>query len=428
MDDILPPQNLEAEIAVLGAIILDGESFTKATVRADDFYKNQHVLIYRAMDELHQKGDNIDIVSIGEVLKREGKYEQIGGLAYLSQLAREVVTSANIKYHSDIVREHSQKRQIIRACTETMQGIHHLSVDEILSKLHNSTSNIVTGHGGDIVDMRDVALETIKKVEHRYYNKHSISGVRSGFRDMDELTDGFQPGEVYVIGARPGMGKTALSMAIAQNAEVPVGRIDLEMSQAQLGRRVLSSLSQMSLYKFRKGIIDKHEWPAVNAAVARMSQLPIFFSFLSYSTVEVERVITQMVETKGIKMLMVDYLQLINSAEKKKREQEVAEASRLMKRMAKVHNIPVIALAQLNREVEKRGDKRPTLADLRESGQIEQDADVIMFLYREDAQESSGPVEIIIAKGRDTGYAKISLYFDGNKMTFRDMEGKHGHS
>ena len=420
MKDIsLPPQNLEAEEAILGAVLLDGNTFSRVDglIRPDDFYRASNGLIYQAMNTLHKAGDPIDIITLTEILKKHDQLEKVGGLVYISSLASKLLSGAAIRHHANIVKEQSQKRQIVNTCKKIISEIEQLSVDEIIANVHNSFSGLLDNHGGEIVSMADLSAKLSEYITKRSNNRHELSGITSGFAELDNSLDGFQAGQMYVLGARPGQGKTALSLAFAQNAGVPVGRIDLEMAGHQLGIRVLSNLSQITLYKLRKGFIAKDEWQAIMSSLSEMANLPIYFSLSSYNVLEVEKIVTQMVEKKGVKMLIVDYLQLINSTERKKREQEVAEVSRLMKRLAKTFDIPVIAVAQLNREVESREDKRPILKDLRDSGQIEQDADVIMFLYRD--KNAPTVCEVIIAKGRNEGEGVVKLYFDGDRMTFK---------
>lgn len=416
----IPPRDLEAEQSVLGAILVDSSVFPKIELITEDFYLPTHQTIFLAMRELNSNQDVIDIITLKEKLVANNHFEGVG-LPYLAKLGSIAVISASIQHHAAIVKEKAQKRSIIKTYIQVMQEINSLTIDEIISKIRNETGNILRGHGGQITTMYEIAKDINGYIEKRVNNRHELSGIPSGIPELDDFTDGFQAGQFYVIGARPGMGKTALSFYIAQNCGVPCGRIDLEMSARQLGLRALAREADVELWKLRKGHIGKNDWPYIVKALGRLAELPIFFAFTSYNIAEIEKVVTQMVETKGIKMLMVDYLQLVNSVERKKREQEVAEASRLMKRLAKTYDMPVIALCQLNREVEGRENKRPVLKDLRESGAIEQDADVVMFLYREDIRNSKGVVEILIPKGRNEGSAEIKLFFDGDKMTFKGL-------
>lgn len=417
----LPPQALAAEQYVLGAIILNGDALTKIkdTIRPDDFYRNAHALIYSAMLAVNANSEPIDIITLSDALKTEGNLKKAGDLVYLSTLANTVLSGANVQHHAKIVKEASNKRKILKMQTLIQQEIEALSVSEILDKIRQTTTSIVTGYGGQIVSMREIAIEIDKYIERKTSNPtNELSGIPSGFIDIDEMLDGFQGGQVYVIAGRPGTGKSALSMAIAQNAGVPVGRIDLEMTSRQIGIRALSHTAKLDINKVRKGYIAKAEYQSVIKAIGTMADLPIYFSFASYNVSEAEKIVTQMVTTKGIKMLIVDYLQLVNSSERKQREQEVAEVSRLMKRLAKTFNIPVLVLAALNRVSEGRENKKPLLIDLRESGQIEQDADVVLFLYQNDKSEDT--LSISIAKGRNEGTGKVMLYFDKKTMTFKN--------
>ena len=417
MDDIfIPPQNLDAEMAVLGALLIDGEALARIELSPEDFYRGGHQKIYTAMKNINKSGRAIDIITLSDELRRLGQLDDIG-LSYLSRLASEVIISGNITEHAEIVKDSAIKRNIVNACREAIAGTQTDTVEEIVTKLRAKTADALSNRGCQIMEMIDIAKNTSKLIERRYQKKHELSGIPSGLPVLDDFLDGFGNGKVYIIAGRPGTGKTALSFFIALNAGVPVGRLDLEMSEGQLGLRALSSISQVELSKLRKGYISKDEWTYINKALGRMAELPIYYSFLAYNLEEVEKTVLQMVEKKGIKMLIVDYLQLIGVKKAhRNREQEVAEASRTMKRIAKTYNIPVLCLAQLNRAAELREGKKPTLADLRESGAIEQDADVVMFLWRQDPKSNN--LKIVVAKGRDEGYGEIDLVFEGDKMLF----------
>lgn len=426
----LPPQNIEAEQAILGAILQDNKAFSKAVVEGlvqEDFYSPKHGVIYRAFLDLFDKNDPVDIVTISAWLRTAGEIDRIGGVGYLSTLMDSVPTAANIKYHARIVKEKAALRSVLEISRDMYDGVYAgSSADEVLAHMRNKTSTLCNGRGGDIVSMSDVAKHTFDFVEKRYNTKDAISGIRTGFADVDRLTDGLQRGDMIVIAGRPGGCKSALALTLAQNADCPCGFISLEMTKTQLGLRSLSSLSNVGIMNLRKGLLDKDHWPALVKATGRMVELPIHFSFQVRNVLQLEQAITQMVERHGIELLIVDYLQRVRNASAKTREREVAEVSSLLKDMALTHNIPVIALCQLNRMIESRNDKTPTLADLRDSGQIEQDADVVIFLHREDLQATSGPVDLIFAKGRNIGVGTVRLYWDGSRMTFHDIEERKG--
>lgn len=426
----LPPQSLEAERALLGAVLLDGEAFRKVagTLTGDDFYKRSHGLIFGAMSALHASGDPLDVATISEQLKRTGDLETVGGISCLASLGNSVTTAANIRKHAEIVKEAARKRELRKALMAAQERLQTDGIDEILSFLRGSTSGIAQGVGAEIVTMHEVAARVSETVERRHRNRGEFSGIPSGFRDLDKMTDGWQPGDLIIIGARPGRGKSALGMACAQHAAgngYPAGILSLEMSDQQIGMRTLANFSGIDMTRLQRGFIAREQWADVTGSVGRMAELPIYFSFKARTTQQIERAFTSFIEGKSVKLAVVDYLQLVRSTGQKNREQEVAEVSRLLKTMAQVHAIPVIALAQLNRAVESRDNKRPTLADLRDSGQIEQDADVIIFIHQDDQAAANDAVELIIAKGRNIQTGSIFLKWEPSTMRFRDSQA-HG--
>lgn len=425
----LPPQNLEAEQSVLGAIIFDGDSFRHAlqVLNPSDFYKKSHEIIFATAQEIYEQKMPIDIITMSNALKAKNALETVGGLSYLSHLANLVPTSANIQYHAQIVKEKAQKRQLLATCMKTMDALYEDNeFNDILSQHRLQVSSITSNIGSGIVSMRDIAKSTISFVERRYENRHDISGIRSGLSDLDEITDGFQNGDLIIIGARPGIGKSAFAMSILQQSEIPSGVVSLEMSDHQIGIRTLTSLAGIEMWRLRKGHIMHGQWDNIVKASGQMAELPIWFSFSARKASAIEKVILEMIDRHGVKTIMVDYLQLVRSdSGKQNREREIAEVSNMLKAIAVDYKIPVFAIAQLNRELERREDKRPILADLRDSGSIEQDADMVLFLYRDEYYNPNSPqkgiMEVIVAKGRNTGTGKVKVVFDGDRMQFKDM-------
>ncbi len=407
-DNPINPHNPDAEQQILGAILCDNIVIRKVNLTPEDFYSQKHRSIFKSMLELDADGMPIEFVSL------QKKGQDIG---YISQLMSNTVTTANINYHADIVKEDSNKRKVRAVCLQALNDLNDESVDTVLANMRNELSGLVKGRACKLISAADIAKELDNFVDRRSKNRNELSGIPSGFRDLDNLTDGFQGGDLIIIAARPGQGKSALAIALAENASVPVGIISIEMGAHQLGIRTLAQLSGVELWRLRKGILGNDHWPSLTKALSRFAQLPLYFSFSSKNTIEIERTITAMVEAYDSKMIILDYLQLTKSNESKKREQEVAEVSRLLKIMAQSYNIPIIAVSQLNREVEKRENKRPILSDLRESGAIEQDADIVIFLYRE-RQDADGTVELNIAKGRNIGCGTVKLHFYGDTMSF----------
>lgn len=412
--DLSPPQNIEAEEALLGAVLLEGPLLKQLTLTSDDFYKPMHQEIYRVMVSLDADGIPIDFVSVASRLNSDHK----AGLIAISQNA---FTTANFQYHSDLIREASIKRKIRQTCQGIVQEINLRTVDEAMTELQKLSSIITTGRGGKLIDMMSVTRDLIETIDRRYKSRHSMSGIPSGLADLDDLTDGFQDGDLVVLAGRPGMGKSALAMSFAQNAarqDVSVGVISLEMGPQQLGMRGIASLAGIELWRLRKGIMSREDYDEITATAGIMAGLPIYFSFFARTSREIERVVTQMV-AKGCKLIILDYVQLAKGSDQRLREREVAEVSLCLKTAAQMHSIPVIAIAQLNRGVEQRENKRPILADLRDSGQIEQDADIVMFLYPSNIP---GTIKLWIAKGRNIGCGEITLSWDGDKMIFGNYQ------
>lgn len=440
--DRLPPQSLEAEQAVLGAIILEGESITRAIeiLSPDDFYREAHRKIYTAMLELFDKNEPIDFITLTEHLKDKGELEEVGGLSYLSNLATVVPTSANIRYHAKLVREKALLRSLIRACTEIVTKVYEEPEDaeEMLDYAEKLIFDISERRTNtNFFQMKDVVKQTFKIIESMYEKKAVITGVPSGFRDLDELTSGFQPGDLIIIGGRPGMGKTAFSLNIAQHVGVelgePVAFFSLEMSKEQIAMRLLSSLAMVNASALRKGFISRRDWERLTDSAVRLSEAPIYIDDSSQlSVLEIRAKARRLKLEKGkLSLIIIDYLQLMKSrGSYDRREQEISEISRSLKAMAKELKVPVIALSQLNRSVEKTTDRRPTLANLRESGAIEQDADVIIFLYRDEIYNKKNPAnkgkaEVIVAKQRNGPTDTVYLTFLSEYTRFLDFTDKY---
>lgn len=436
--DKLPPQNLEAEQSVLGAIIFDNEALSKAMEILggdEDFYKDSHRRIYRAMLELFNRGEPVDIITLSDYLRKTNELELVGGIAYLSFLANSILTAANIRYHSKIVREKALLRALLNAASNITAKVYEgdLDADEMVDYAEKAIFEIAEKRiKVSFTSMKDVIKETFKTIEQLYEKKEAITGIPSGFKDLDELTSGFQRGDLVIIGGRPAMGKTAFAMNIAQyvaiNMNEPVAIFSLEMSKEQLGIRMLCSESMVNSSNVRKGYLSKDELPKLVSAAGRLAGAPIFIDDSSAITVlEVRAKARRLkLEHGGLGLIIIDYLQLMKSRSSyERREQEISDISRSLKALAKELKVPVIALSQLNRDVEKRPNKRPVLADLRESGSIEQDADVIIFLYREEVYNKSNPAikgkaEIILGKQRNGPTDIVNLTFLDDSTRFVD--------
>ncbi|MCL4457829.1 MAG: replicative DNA helicase [Nitrospirae bacterium] len=438
MIDKLPPQNIEAEQSVLGAIILDNEALPKALemLGSEDFYKDTHRRLYNAMMGLFEKNEPIDIITLTDYLRRSDELDSVGGISYLSNLANAVPTSANIRYHAKIVREKALLRALIKTATQITTEVYEDSrdADEMVDYAEKMVFDIADKRTKtSFASLKDVIKDTFKMIEHLYDKKEAITGVPSGFKDIDELTAGFQPSDLIIIGGRPGMGKTAFALNIAQHVAIdlkePVAIFSLEMSKEQLAMRMLCSESMVNASHVRKGFIGKQDWPKLTNAAGRLADALIFIDDSSAITVlEVRAKARRLkMEHGGLSLVVVDYLQLMRSRGNfERREQEISEISRSLKALAKELRVPVIALSQLNRAVEQRGEKKPTLADLRESGAIEQDADVIMFIYRDEIYNKNNPsnkgkAEVNIAKQRNGPTGTVNLTYLADSTRFVDF-------
>jgi replicative DNA helicase len=443
--DKIPPQNIEAEQSVLGAILLDNEALHEAVelLTPDDFYRDTHRKIYQAMTELYTRNEPVDLITLNNYLKGRNELEAIGGVQYLSSLASSVPTSANVKYHSRIVREKALVRNLLHSVTDIAKNVYDndLDTDELIDYAEKkifdlSDKKIKTS----FFTMKELISDTFVTIERLYDKKESITGVPSGFKDIDELTTGFQKGDLIIIGGRPGMGKTAFCLNISQHVGIamkePVAIFSLEMAKEQLVMRMLCSEAKVDSNKVRKGFINKRDdWNKLTNAAGKLAESLIFIDDSSgLSVLEMRAKARRLKQQHGLSLVIVDYLQLMRGRGKfERREQEIAEISRSLKALAKELQVPVIALSQLNRGVETRGgNKNPTLADLRESGAIEQDADVIIFLYRDtkDEMDSKGKVIVDIAKQRNGPTDKISHTFldyctrfvDSSDVEYQEME------
>lgn len=433
--DRLPPQNLEAEQSVLGAILLENDALLKAleVISTDDFYRESHRKIFNAMIELFDKNEGIDLVTVTDTLKRKNELDAVGGFAYLSNLVTMIPTAANVRYHSKIVKEKALVRSLLRSATDIAASIYEssLEADELVDYAEKMIFGISDKRTkASFSTLKEVIRSSFEMIEHLYDKKEAITGAPSGFADLDELTTGFQPCDLIVIGGRPSMGKTALSLNIAQHIAVdmrePVAIFSLEMSKEQLAMRLLCAEAMVDSNSVRKGFIRKEDWHKLTSAAGRLAEAPIFIDDSSSTTVLEMRAKARRLkmEQGGLSLVIVDYLQLMrNRGSFERREQEISEISRSLKALAKELKVPVVALSQLNRGVELRHDKRPSLADLRESGAIEQDADVIIFLYRDeiynkDNPSNKGKAEIIIAKQRNGPTSTVKLTFLSNCTRF----------
>lgn len=439
LDDNLrkvPPQNLEVEASVLGGILLENDAINRVLeiLTLEDFYRESHRKVFRAMIELSNRNEPVDIITLSELLKGRGELEAVGGAAYLASLNDFVPTAANIAYYARIVREKAILRQLIGAATEiATRGYEEKgNVDEFLDAAEKVIFDISEKRvKASFVKLGEMMKDSIKMVERLYERKEMVTGVPTGFKDLDKLTAGLQPSDLIVVAARPGMGKTAFCLNIAAHAAfdgVGVGIFSLEMAKEQLVLRMLCSEARVDNSKVRSGYLGERDFPKLVMAAGKLAEAPIYIDDTpAISILELRAKARRLVKDreKKLGLLIVDYLQLMRGlGTAPNREQEISEISRSLKALAKELTIPIIAISQLNRRVEDRGDKRPMMADLRESGAIEQDADVIAFIYREAAynpkSDDKGKTEVNVAKQRNGPTDTLLLTFLNEYTRFED--------
>jgi replicative DNA helicase len=437
----IPPQNIEAEQSVLGGILLEPEALSRILeiLQEDDFYREGHRKIFSSMVALYQKGTPVDLITLTEFLLTRQNLEGIGGASYLTSLTDAIPSAVNIEVYARIVREKSILRRLINITTEIASKSYQFSgeVEDILDQAEKSIFEItaakITPH---IYPLSEVIKDSFHTIEALYERKERISGVPTGFTKLDQMTSGFQPSDLIIIAGRPSMGKTAFALDIARNAatlaEIPAVIFSLEMSRQQLAIRMLCSEARVDSYKLRSGFIGERDWPRLTNAAGILSEAPIYIDDSPALTVLQMRAKARRLKSeKGLGLVVVDYLQLMSGrGGSDRREQEISEISRSLKALAKELNIPVVALSQLNRKVEDRTDRRPFMADLRESGAIEQDADVILFIYRDEMYDENskqkGTAEIIIGKQRNGPVGKITLAFIDQYTRFENLAGADG--
>ncbi len=442
--DKLPPQNIEAEQSVLGAILLDNSALTTSLelLDSDDFYRDSHRRIFLSMTDLFDKNEPIDIITLTDHLKKKNDLEAVGGTGYLTALVSAVPTSANIRYHCKIVREKAMLRGLIRSVTDIASNVYdgELDAEELIDFAEKTVFDLSEKRiKASFVTLKEVIKDSFQMIEQLYDKKETITGVPSGFKELDELTTGFQKSDLIIVGGRPSMGKTAFSLNIAQHVGVnmnePVAIFSLEMSKEQLAFRMLCSEAMVDSNSIRKGFIKKDDWHHLTGAASKLAASPIFIDDTSgMSVLEMRAKARRLKAEHGLSLVVVDYLQLMRGrGNAERREQEISEISRSLKGLAKELRVPVIALSQLNRGVETRGGtKKPTLADLRESGAIEQDADVIIFLYRDEVYNKDNPdnknkAEIIVAKQRNGPTDSLTLSFLSHCTRFMDYTDRQFH-
>jgi len=435
--DRVPPQNLEAEVSVLGAVLQDPQALLKAmeVLRASDFYKEAHRKVFDACLGLFERSEAVDLVTVANELLRRKWLDEVGGAAGLAALVDAVPTAANVGYHARIVKDKALLRSLIEKGTAVVSRAYADAddVDEILDWGEQQIFEISQDKTSrSFVPVRSLLKGTIEYIERLYERKVHVTGVPTGYRKFDEMTAGLQPADLIVVAGRPSMGKTSFCLNIAEHAaikeRIPVGVFSLEMSKEQLVQRLLCSLAKVNSNRLRTGYLSDSDWPRLTTQAGILSESPIFIDDTpGISLLEMRAKARRLKAEQGLGLLIIDYLQLVaGRGRAESRQQEISEISRSLKAMAKELNVPVIALSQLSRAVEARDDKRPILSDLRESGAIEQDADVIMFIYRDEVYhpdtEDKNAAEIIIGKQRNGPTGTVRLRFFGQYTRFDNYQ------
>ncbi|HIS74500.1 TPA: replicative DNA helicase [Candidatus Galligastranaerophilus intestinavium] len=431
----VPPHNMEAEKAVLGSILINPVSMNRVVdiLGPDFFYAPSNRLIYEAMFNLYNQNKPLDAISISDYFLSKNQMQDIGGSEYLSDLMSDTILSSNIEYYANIIKENALKRKLITAGSsiieETFRNPEAQESLEFAEKMIFDISQQKTSQ--DIEPLTNVLLETVEKIEYRCNNKGSYTGVPSGYHDLDNMTAGFQNSDFIILAARPSMGKTAFALNIAQNIairqNVPVIIFSLEMSKVQLAQRVVCAEAEIDAQRVRMGDLQINEWEKMGAKLNDLHAAPLYIDDTAGVSVSDIRAKCRRFKMKNpnLGLILIDYLQLIEDRSSNDRNQQISSISRGLKSLARELDVPIIALSQLSRKVEDRTDKRPMLSDLRESGAIEQDADVVMFIFREEYYDKENPelknkAQIIIAKQRNGPTGSFELIFQGSTTKFKN--------
>jgi replicative DNA helicase len=434
----LPPQHIEAEQSVLGGILIENEAINRVTeiLDADDFYRDAHRKIFDALINLSERDEPSDLITLTNELRKIDQLDSVGGASYLATLIDSVPTAANIEYYAKIVKEKAILRKLIQTSTEiiTQSYEDRGDVEGFLDEAERAIFEISEKRvRPSFYPIREIVKQSFTTIERLFKKKEAVTGVPSGFKELDRMTAGFQPSDLIIIAGRPSMGKTAFCLDVAEYAaienKIPVAIFSLEMSKEQLVIRMLCSQANVEGTRLRTGYLNESDWPKLTIAAGNLSEAPIYIDdTAALSALELRAKARRLKSEYGLGMVIIDYLQLMKGrARVESRQQEISEISRSLKALAKELNIPVIAVSQLSRKTEERTGNRPQLSDLRESGAIEQDADLILFIYRDEVYNRSednpnrGKAEVIIGKQRNGPIGKIDLAFLDKFTTFKDL-------
>ncbi|MEJ8777105.1 replicative DNA helicase [Pseudogracilibacillus sp. ICA-222130] len=439
-----PPHNIEAEQAVIGAVFLEAEAFSTAAERltSKDFFRASHQVIFQAMYELFEKGEPIDLVSVTILLTNKGEIDVAGGAVYLTEIAESVPTAANIDYYARIVEEKALLRRLIKTATDivTESFDKEDSVEAVLDTAEKSILEVANKKNtGAFKPIKDVLINVYENIEQLHHQEDEVTGIPTGFKDLDRMTAGFQRNDLIIVAARPSVGKTAFALNIAQNVAVRanenVAIFSLEMGAEQLVQRMLCAEGNIDSQRLRTGKLEQEDWGKLTMAMGSLSHAGIYIDDTpGVRVTDIRSKCRRLKQEHGLGMIIIDYLQLIQGSEgsQENRQQEVSEISRSLKGLARELEVPLIALSQLSRGVESRQDKRPMMSDLRESGSIEQDADIVGFLYRDDyydkESEQQNIIEIILAKQRNGPTGTVELAFVKEYNKFVDLDRRYDES
>lgn len=435
----MPPHSLDAEKTVLGALMVDKDAITKIAdlIGVGDFYKDAHNIVYEAMLGLYENNDPIDVLSISNKLEESGKIDEVGGPAYLATLVSSVTSASNITYYAKIIQKKAVLRRLIAAAAE-INEMGYNEAEDIEKVLDDAEQKLFSisqkSLKQEFTSIKTILGEAFDRLDELHKNRGEMRGVPTGFNDLDDLLSGMQKSDLIILAARPSVGKTSLALDIARQvgtkANVPVGIFSLEMSADQLVDRMIAAEANLDLWRLRTGNLKDSDFTQINETMGRLSEAPIFIDDTSSANIMEMRTMARRLQAEhDLGLIIIDYLQLMEGRSSESRVQEISEISRGLKTLAKELNIPIIALSQLSRAVESRPDQRPKLSDLRESGSIEQDADVVMFIYREDRvnpdTENKGVAEIIVAKHRNGPVGTKQLYFHEEAASYKNLEKHH---
>ncbi|HEX7044502.1 MAG TPA: replicative DNA helicase [Burkholderiales bacterium] len=436
----VPPQSIDAEQSVLGGLLLDNQRWDAIADRlsVEDFYRREHRLIFSAISALCQENSPADVITVSERLEQTGDLEAAGGLAYIGSLANNTPSAANVPAYADIVRERSILRQLLAAANDISEAAYNpggrtaLEVLDYAEKRIFDISEKRARRRGGYESIAALLTKTVDRIDQLYRTQGTVTGVPTGFTDLDEKTSGLQKSDLIIIAGRPSMGKTTFAMNIAENAavghKIPVAVFSMEMPGTQLAMRMMASLGRINSHRIRTGKLDDEDWPRLTSAVSLLSEAPIFIDDTPALTpMELRARARRIKREHDLGLIIIDYLQLMQAGEgaaSENRATEISNITRALKGLAKELDVPIIAMSQLNRSLEQRTDKRPVMSDLRESGAIEQDADVILFIYRDEVYNEDSPnkgtAEIIIGKQRNGPIGKIMLTFLGEYTRFEN--------